>query len=142
MKDRFLIDTNIIVYIFDRKNIDKQKISVNILEKALEKMEAVVSFQVIQEFCNVALKKFEILLSISDCKYFINKFLFPICEIFPGLDLYNKAIEIKEITNYGFYDCLIIASAVYGKCNILYSEDLNAGEEIMGIKIVNPYAKS
>jgi len=142
MKDRFLIDTNIIVYIFDRKNIDKQKISVTILKKALEKMEAIVSFQVIQEFCNVALKKFEVPLSILDCKYFINNFLFPICEIFPGLDLYNKAIEIKEITNYGFYDCLIIASAVYGKCNILYSEDLSAGEEIMGVKIVNPYAKS
>jgi predicted nucleic acid-binding protein len=142
MKDRYFIDTNIIVYIFDRKNIDKQKISVNILNKALSKIDAIVSFQVIGEFCSVSLKKFEVPLSISDCKYFINKFLFPICEIFPGLDLYNKAVEVKEITNYGFYDCLIIASALYGSCNILYSEDLNPGEDIMGVKIVNPYAKS
>jgi predicted nucleic acid-binding protein len=141
MKDKFFIDTNIIVYIFDRKNIDKQKISVNILNKALGGMAVIISFQVIGEFCSVSLKKFEVPLLIFDCKYFINKFLFPICEIFPGLDLYNKAIEIKEITNYGFYDCLIIASAVYGRCNILYSEDLNAGEEIMGVKIVNPYVK-
>ena len=142
MKDRYFIDTNIIVYIFDRKNIGKQKISVNILNKALGKMDAMVSFQVIGEFCNVALKKFDVPLSIFDCKYFINNFLFPICEIFPGLDLYNKAIEIKEITSYGFYDSMIIASAVYGNCNILYSEDLNTGKEIMGVKIVNPYTKS
>jgi len=58
------------------------------------------------------------------------------------LDLYNKAIEIKEITSYSFYDSMIIASAVCGKCNIVYSEDLNAGKEIVGVKIVNPYAES
>lgn len=139
MKDRFFIDTNIIVYIFDRKNGDKQKKAREILKQALDTMNGAVSFQVIQEFCNVALKKFETPLLTSDCRTFINKFLFPLCEIFPGLEIYNKAIDIKEITNYGFYDSLIIASAIESKCSILYSEDLNNNEKVMNMQIVNPF---
>jgi predicted nucleic acid-binding protein len=139
MKDRFFIDTNIIIYVFDKKNKDKKVKAQNILKQALSNTNGILSFQVIQEFCNVALKKFEIPLSASDCKTFINNFLFPICDIFPGLELYNKAIEIKESTNYGFYDSLIIASAIEGKCNILYSEDLNNNEKVMGLQIVNPF---
>mgnify|MGYP001131492531 CR=1 FL=1 len=139
MKDRFFIDTNIIVYVFDRKNRDKQKKAREILKQALDTMNGAVSFQVIQEFCNVALKKFETPLLTSDCRTFINKFLFPVCEIFPGLEIYNKAIDIKEITNYGFYDSLIIASAIESKCSILYSEDLNNNERVMNMQIVNPF---
>ncbi len=139
MKDRFFIDTNIIVCIFDRQNGDKQKKAREILKQALDTMNGAISFQVIQEFCNVALKKFETPLLTSDCRTFINKFLFPVCEIFPGLEIYNKAIDIKEITNYGFYDSLIIASAIESKCSILYSEDLNSNEKVMNMQIVNPF---
>ncbi len=92
MKDRFFIDTNIIVYIFDRQNGDKQKKAREILKQALDTMNGAISFQVIQEFCNVALKKFETPLLTSDCRTFINKFLFPVCEIFPGLEIYNKLL--------------------------------------------------
>lgn len=139
MKDRFFIDTNVVIYIFDKNNKDKRIKAQNILKQALSSMKGIVSFQVIQEFCDAALKKFEIHLSAPDCKTFINNFLFPICDIFPGLELYNKAIEIKESSNYGFYDSLIIASAIEGKCNILYSEDLSNNEKFMSLQIINPF---
>lgn len=138
-KDNYFIDTNIIVYLFDKESIEKQKTSKQIIKHALERGTGTVSFQVIQEFCNVALKKFKKPLKPEDCKQFINKFLYPICGIFPGTELYNYALDIKENSGLSFYDSLVIACAYMSKCKVLYSEDLQDGQTVMGIKILNPF---
>ena len=39
-----------------------------------------------------------------------------------------------------FLDTNIIAAAKAENCNIVYSEDLNDGQEVDGVKIVNPFA--
>ena len=54
MKDRFFLDTNIIVYIFDKHSKQKNQIAQELLKEALQSGTGVISFQVIQEFCNVA----------------------------------------------------------------------------------------
>ncbi|MBS3899160.1 MAG: PIN domain-containing protein [Dethiobacter sp.] len=139
MKDKFFIDTNIILYLFDKDNDRKREIAKSILQSALNKDCGVVSYQVVQEFCNAALRKFVVPFTIDDCKYFINRFLFPICEIFPGIELYNIALDIKQKSGYGFYDSLIIASSIQTGCSILYTEDLQHNQDISGLKIVNPF---
>ncbi len=52
-KDRYLIDTNIIIYkyMFDRDNPEKREIALRIVKEALESGNGIVSYQVIQEFC-------------------------------------------------------------------------------------------
>ena len=52
--------------------------------------------------------------------------------------LVNFASKIQERNPLSFRDSLIIASAIQGNVKILYSEDLNVGQIIEGIKIVNP----
>lgn len=139
-KDRYFIDTNIIVYTFDRENEEKRKMSIYIVRKAIETGYGIVSYQVIQEFCNVALKKFKVPLTVNDCKTFISRFLYPICDIFPGIDLYNSSLAIHEETGYGFYDSLIIASAIQSGCSIIYSEDMTNEHEVKkGLRIINPF---
>jgi predicted nucleic acid-binding protein len=138
-KDRFFMDTNLIVYLFDKKDGRKQPIARDLLKEALENRNGMISFQVIQEFCNVALRKFETPLSPDDLMIFINRFLFPICDVLPGLEIYNTAVEIHKSFGYGFYDSLIIAAARDGNCAILYSEDLQHGQQVLGINIVNPF---
>ena len=138
-KDNYFIDTNIVIYLFDKKNDEKRKIAEKLLKEALVTSNGIVSFQVIQEFCNAALRKFEKPLTISDCKKFINKFLYPLCDIHPILEIYDLALDIKEETGYSFYDSMILASAIYGKCKVLLSEDLQNGQIIKGVKIVNPF---
>jgi predicted nucleic acid-binding protein len=63
----------------------------------------------------------------------------PLCKIYPEVDLYQDALEIMDSTQYGFYDSLILASAVRGGCTILYSEDFQDGQMINGVKVVNPF---
>lgn len=138
-KDRFFLDTNLIVYLFDNKDSKKQRIAKELLKKALESRNGIISFQVLQEFCNVALRKFDKPMSPDDLKTFTNRFLHPICEIIPNLEIYNNAIEIHKAFGYSFYDSLILAAAREGNCAILYSEDLQHGQPVLGVNIVNPF---
>lgn len=138
-KDKYFIDTNIIVYMFDKKNIEKQAKSVSIIRQALKNGNGIISFQVIQEFCNVAMKKFESPLTYEDCKTFINRFLYPLCDVFQGIELYNSALLICVDTGYSFYDSLILSATIKSNCKILYTEDMQNRHLIKGIEIINPF---
>ena len=59
MSDRFFIDTNIFVYTFDHVNNNKKAIARSLIQNALSSGEGVISYQVIQEFLNVATRKFK-----------------------------------------------------------------------------------
>ena len=76
---------------------------------------------------------------VDDCRHFINRFLFPVCGVFPGIDLFNTALDVKGRTGYSYYDSLIIASAIHADCKILYTEDMQDGREILGLRIVDPF---
>jgi predicted nucleic acid-binding protein len=49
-----------------------------------------------------------------------------------------RASEISETSHISFWDAMIVASAEDCDAPILWSEDLNAGQSIAGIRIVNP----
>jgi len=55
------------------------------------------------------------------------------------LQLHGSALAIAERYGYRIYDALIIASAAEAGCRTLYSEDLADGQEIAGVRIVNPF---
>ncbi len=139
MNDKYFIDTNIFVYAFDKDVPDKNKIANNLIKSAIIDHKGCISYQVIQEFLNVSNKKFEVPLSISDCKKYLDSVLSPLCEIFTSVDLYHRALEIMERWQYSFYDSLILAAAIQSDCKILYSEDLQHNQNIQSITIINPF---
>ncbi len=138
MRDKFFLDTNILVYTFDKSNSAKKEIARELLKQAHSK-NGCISFQVIQEFLNVATKKFEVPIKSNDAQNFLSKILYPICEIFPSENLYLSTLEIKERWKFSFYDSLIIASALEAKCKILYTEDLHHNQKIYEMNVVNPF---
>ena len=138
MKDKFFLDTGIIVYSFDSPDSPKREISKNLIKKAHHD-KGCISFQVIQEFMNVATGKFERPLKTKDAQKYLSRILFPICDIFPSEELYLIALEISERWQYSFYDSLIIAAALESDCSILYSEDLQDKQKIYQLDIVDPF---
>jgi len=139
MNDKYFIDTNVFVYCFDDSTPEKKVRALALIAEALQSGNGVISWQVIQEFLNVSTRKFLVPLKPEDAKLYLNKVLHPLCHVFPDLDLYNAALDIFEKTRFSFYDSLIIAGAQRGGCNILYSEDLNNGQQVNGVKILNPF---
>ncbi len=138
MKDKFFLDTNILVYSFDLIQTKKRIVSGKLIKRALSG-EGCISFQIIQEFLNVSTRKFEKKMNSDEANKYLSKILFPICTIFPSEDLYSFALEIQEKWKFSFYDSLVISAALKGNCSILYSEDLQHNQEIHDLKIINPF---
>ena len=139
MPAEFFLDTNIFVYTFDRREPEKQAGARSLVEQALGTGEGVVSYQVVQEFLNVALRKFERPLSEGEALSYLRDVMDPLCSVFPSLSLYEAAVSLHERWRLGFYDSLIVAAALEAKCRVLYSEDLQDGQEIESLTIVNPF---
>jgi predicted nucleic acid-binding protein len=136
---KFFLDTNILVYSFDDKHILKQKCAMQLIEHSLETNRGVISFQVVQEFLNVCSKKFLTPMSAQEQKVFLQKILIPLCEIYPDNTLYEMAIDLYERYHFSFYDALIVAGALEARCKILYTEDLQHGQNILDLKIIDPF---
>ena len=139
MSAKYFLDTNIFVYSFSPQFAGKHKKAIELIGGALEKGSGLISSQVIQEFLNVALHKFEKPLSWDEAYLYLEGVLGPLCGVYPDPELYRKALHIQHDTGYRFYDALIIASAVQAGCKILYSEDFQDGRKISGLSIKNPF---
>lgn len=57
----------------------------------------------------------------------------------PAADDVPAAIGIHQRTGISFWDAMIVRSAAEIGCAVLYSEDLNAGQEYAGVRVENPF---
>jgi predicted nucleic acid-binding protein len=135
----FFLDTNVFVYgLLDSTPFKKHR-AIQLIETALGSHEGCVSYQVVQEFANVAVKKFAKRFSPSDAQLFIEAALHPLNRVPSSAALVDAALALQEDTAYSFYDCLIIASAQEAGCDTLYTEDLQHNQLIGKLRIVNPF---
>ncbi len=136
----FFLDTNIFVHSFDSTSPGKQQIAQEWIRHALETRRGVISTQVIHEFLSVALRKFTRPMSFSEGRQYLQTVLMPLCQHYPSIDFYDRALLLKENTGYSFYDALIATSAVEVGCRTLLSEDMQSGRKIGDLVIINPFA--
>jgi len=139
MNDKFFLDTNVFVYTFDRESPRKREQAAALVAEALTGSRGVISYQVAQEFLNAAVRKFAKPLSIPDAQRYLTVVLEPLCAVFSSVELFHQALDISGRWNYSFYDSMIIAAALQADCSVLYSEDLQNGQKIGRLKIVNPF---
>lgn len=142
MSVKFFLDTNIFVYSFDSQSKGKQKIAMELINHAFDTQNGMISYQIIQEFLNVATRKFATPLTTHDAQNYLKKVLEPLCQVYPNIDLYDEALALAKRTEYSFYDSLVLASALSGCCKEIYTEDLQDGHHIAGLKIINPFKKN
>jgi len=139
MNGKFFLDTNILVYTFDATVLVKQQIARELVSTALNLQQGIISYQVVQEFLNVATRKFSLPLTLADANTYLDKVLTPLCEIFPCMNYYSKALEISERWGFSLYDSLIVTASLEAGCETLYTEDLQHGQMIQGLTIINPF---
>jgi predicted nucleic acid-binding protein len=136
MAGRSFIDTNILIYAEAGDLPAKQQAALALLKELYESASGVLSTQVLQEYCNVALKKLKL----------------PAAHIRAQLDLYEQfeviqvtpiiiraGLDLHQTRSIAFYDAIVLAAAHTAGCHVLYSEDMNAGELANGVRIVNPF---
>ena len=139
MNDRFFLDTNIFVYSFDKSAPKKAVRSSELIQRAIETGQGIVSYQVVQEFFNLALRRFAQPMSIDDAEQYLSTVFRPLVAVHSSISLYAEALRIQAKNKLAWYDSLIIASAVAGECRILYSEDFQHGQRFGELRIENPF---
>ena len=139
MPAEYFLDTNVLVYTFDSSAPRKRARARALVKGALENARGVISWQVAQEFLNVALHRFERPLTPREAAEYLHEVLAPLCRIFPSPDLLRDAVAIHTETGFRFYDSLIVAGALASGARILYTEDLQSGRELRGLRIEDPF---
>lgn len=139
MSDRFFLDTNIFVYSFDRTAPAKQDRAMGLIRKAAASRAGVVSYQVVQEFFNVALRRFTPPMQSHEAQAYLRAVFLPLLGVHSSQSLYLEALQLHADHRLSWYDSLIIASAAQAKCSLLLTEDLQHGRRFGDLKIENPF---
>ena len=132
MQDKAFLDTNVLLYLYD-KDISKKSIAKKLLQS-----QHTISTQVLNEFSNISLKKIK--LSTNELKEILSVLINHATLVFFSDVTIFKAIEIKEKYGFGYYDSLILSTALENNCTILYSEDMQHNQVIEdNLTIINPF---
>jgi predicted nucleic acid-binding protein len=125
------IDTNVLDYAYSENDLHKQAIAIN----AFDTYKCIVSTHILNEFCNVCIKKLH---------FPINKIHQSIDEILDACGLFvvtertiQDALDIHDRYKFSYYDSLVVASALKCDCRLLLSEDLQDGQIISNTTITN-----
>jgi predicted nucleic acid-binding protein len=135
MMSKVFIDTNILVYSLDSSDLKKQTACREVIRELSKRNLGVISTQVLQEFYVASTTKLgadpliikDIIRSLERLETVI---------ITPTLIM--EAVDCSLTNRLSFWDALIVAAAESSKCSHLYTEDLNHGQIIRGVRVENP----
>jgi predicted nucleic acid-binding protein len=131
------LDTNVVVYAYDDKNPDKQRVARQLLQSGIAG-KTVISNQVLAEFAATMLHK----AAPPATAHAVMKAIDALCAtrvILTDADMVRRAIEARLSYGLHFYDGLIVAAAERAGCLRIWSEDFNVGQKYFGVTVSNHF---
>jgi predicted nucleic acid-binding protein len=139
MSDRFFLDTNIFIYSFDKSAPAKSRKAAQLIRDALTTQKGIISFQVVQEFFNVALRRFSQPMQAADAAQYLNAVFRPLLAVHSSQALYAEALFLHAQSGISWFDSLIVSAAIQARCELLFSEDLQHGQRFGSLQVRNPF---
>ena len=139
MSDRFFLDTNIFIYSFDQTAPAKAQKATELIRLGLATQKGIVSFQVVQEFFNVALRRFAQPMRPADAEQYLITVFRPLLTIHSSQALYSEALRLQSQASLSWYDSIIVSAAIQAQCDVLFSEDLQHGQRLGSLRVTNPF---
>lgn len=140
MNGKTFVDTNVLIYAHDADAGKKHDTARKLLLELWSEREGVLSTQVLQEFYVNATRKIARPLPRDSARRVVSSYAVWCIDTTPN-DI-AVAFQIEDASRIGFWDALIVASALKSGASRILSEDLNAGQKISGIRIENPFSRS
>lgn len=137
MSDRTFVDTNVLIYAHDVDALQKHQTAKRVLQELWSDRTGVLSPQVLQEFYANVTRKIPVPLSQESARLVVNNYAVWCIDTTP-FDIFS-AFQIEDGSKIGFWDALIVASALKSGARRILTEDLNAGQIIAGVRIENPF---
>lgn len=133
------VDTNILLYAHDAEAGHKGQRAAAVVRELWESGNGAVSLQVLQELYVNVTRKIPRPLPVADARELVRTYATWV-RVSPTVDTVFRAIELAELARISFWDGLIVASAAQAGAIEILTEDLNHGQVIDGVRIVNPFA--
>lgn len=130
------IDTNVVVYAFDRADPVKQKIALEVVEGS-ERL--VLSTQVLLEAWWVLTRRLAEPLAEDVASEIIDR-LRDLPVVSTDSQLVRQAIDTARRCDLAIWDALIIEAARSAGCGSVLSEDLQGGQDFGGVRVINPFS--
>ena len=131
------LDTNIFVYMLDGSDDFKRRRAEELVQRSLSRGTGCISYQVVQETLNVAIRKLGF--AEDDSRTLLSDVLAPLWTVHPSAGLYARGLEVRARYGFGFYDSIIVAGAIESGCTRLYTEDLQHGQRIQALTVQDPF---
>ena len=138
MSAKTFIDTNVLIYAHDVDAGSKHETAKSVLGELWSDRAGVLSVQVLQEFYINVTRKIPTPLSNASARLVVSTYSIW-CTETSAAEI-STAFRIEDESQIGFWDALIVASAVNSGATRILSEDLNNGQRIGGVLIENPFA--
>jgi predicted nucleic acid-binding protein len=133
---RTFFDSNILIYAEDPKDYRKQKIALDLISEHARLRTGTVSIQVLSEYFSTVTRKLMLNAGLARAQVEFYS-LFQVVE--PKTSDVLVAIDLHRLRNISYWDALIVHCAKLAGCRELLSEDMQHGQVIDGVRIVNPF---
>jgi predicted nucleic acid-binding protein len=137
MNAKVFFDTNVLVYaaVGTGKDESKRKRALDLIQSE----DFGTSAQVLQEFFVTVVRKALRPLSAAQALEWIEQWAaFPCQPI--DRELVQIAVELSERFTISYWDAAILAAAEALGSRIVYSEDLNDGQQYGEVRVINPFS--
>lgn len=134
------VDTNTVVYTRDQRDPSKANRAAEWLSALAAADRLVVSPQVLNEAYSVGVRKFPGAGRGAVAEW-VSSFI-PYCTAPMDARVFRAAIGVEREFRTSWWDSLILASALAAGCTHLLSEDMQQGQMIGRLRIINPFREA
>lgn len=140
MIDKIFVDTNVLVYAYDRSEMKKSGQAITVLEQLNINGMGAISTQVLTEFFVTATRKLRQPLSLEQAHHRIQNYTesWQVINITPAIVLEAARGVIRY--QFSMWDAQVWAAAKLNQISLVFSEDFNTHALIEGVRFVNPFA--
>jgi predicted nucleic acid-binding protein len=133
------VDSNVFLYAVDEADPEKQRVARNWRAELWKSRRGRVSFQVLGEFYVNAVRKQPAAREEARAEV---RDLLAWNPVVTDAALLERGWKLQDRYRLSYWDALIVAAAKAASCRYLLTEDLQAGQRLDGIEVVNPFLRS
>lgn len=134
-----LVDTNVLVYLYDRESPEKQAQSLTILDRLAQEQLGVVSTQILAEFFWVVTRRLADPVTLDEAVVSVNRYLDTWIILDVTGEVVREACRGTQVYQLPYWDAQIWAAARLNDIPVIFSEDFQDQRIIEGVRSVNPF---
>ena len=136
---RISLDASIMVYGVDAADPVRHRAAKRVL-RLVARHDCVLALQALAEFYYVVTRKAKLGPSQAKSQLRDLQSVFPL--VLPGPAALDAAVDISARYRINFWDAMLIAVAKQADVAMLFTEDLQDGQDYAGVRCVNPFGRN